>query len=55
MKSKKDFSNELLEAVKEARKEYKSGKMKSYKNIDDLILYLKKIKTTEIKTKSYAK
>lgn len=36
-------SDELLEAVKQARKEYKSGKMKSYKNIDSLITRLEKI------------
>lgn len=36
-------SKELLEAVKEARKEYKSGKMKSHKNIDSLISRLEKM------------
>lgn len=36
-------SDELLEAVKEARKEYKKGKMKSHKDIDSLISRLEKI------------
>ena len=36
-------SDELLEVVKEARKEYRSGKMKSFKNIDSLKAYLGKI------------
>ncbi len=36
-------SDELLEAVKEAKKEYKSGKMKSHKNIDSLISRLEKM------------
>lgn len=36
-------SGELLEAVKEARKEYKRGKMKSHKDIDSLISHLEKI------------
>lgn len=36
-------SDELLEAIREARKEYKGGKMKSYKNIDSLITRLEKI------------
>lgn len=36
-------SDELLGAVKEARKEYKSGKMKGYKDIDSLIARLEKM------------
>jgi addiction module RelB/DinJ family antitoxin len=36
-------SDELIEAVKEAEKEYKSGKMKKFESIDDAIAYLKKI------------
>ncbi len=36
-------SDELFEAVKEARKEYKGGKMKGYKDIDSLIARLEKI------------
>lgn len=36
-------SDELLEAVKEARREYKGGKMKKYKDIDSLITRLEKI------------
>ena len=36
-------SDELLEVVKEARKEYRSGKMKSFENIDSLKAYLGKI------------
>ncbi len=36
-------SSELLEAVKEAKNEYKRGKMKSYKNIDEAIFRLKKM------------
>lgn len=33
-------SNELLAVVKEARLSYKEGKMKSFKNIDELVVYL---------------
>lgn len=36
-------SDELLEAVKEARYEYKSGKMKKFKSIDSLITHLEQI------------
>lgn len=36
-------SDELLEAVKEAREEYKSGKMKGFKSIDGLITHIEKI------------
>jgi addiction module RelB/DinJ family antitoxin len=36
-------SDELLDAVKEARKEYRSGKIKKFKNIDNLISHLEKI------------
>jgi len=42
-KDESNPSGELLEAVKEARKEYKSGKMKSHKNIDSLISRLEKM------------
>lgn len=33
-------SDELLEAMREAKEEYKSGKMKSFKNMDEAIAYL---------------
>ena len=36
-------SNELLEAVKKAREEYKSGKMGGFKSIDGLIAHLEQI------------
>lgn len=36
-------SEELLKAVKEARCEYKNGKIKGFKSIDNLINYLEKI------------
>ena len=36
-------SDELLEAMKEAEEEYKSGKMKSFKNMDGFIAHLKNI------------
>ncbi|MDD5731377.1 MAG: type II toxin-antitoxin system RelB/DinJ family antitoxin [Patescibacteria group bacterium] len=36
-------SDELLEAIKEAKEEYKSGKMKSFKNMDSFIAHLKQI------------
>ncbi|EKD56617.1 MAG: hypothetical protein ACD_58C00132G0004 [uncultured bacterium] len=36
-------SDELLEAVKEAQVEYKSGGMKGFKNINDLITHLEQI------------
>ncbi len=36
-------SDELLEAIKESRKEYKSGKMKDFKSIDSLITHLEQI------------
>ncbi|MFH1048440.1 MAG: type II toxin-antitoxin system RelB/DinJ family antitoxin [Patescibacteria group bacterium] len=36
-------SDKLLEAVKEARKEFKGGKMKSCKSIDSLITRLEKM------------
>lgn len=42
-KDESNPSDELLEAVKEARKEYKSGKMKSHKNINSLISRLEKM------------
>lgn len=42
-KDESNPSSELLAAAKEARKEYKSGKMKSHKNIDCLISRLEKI------------
>ena len=35
-------SDELLEAIDEARTEYSSGKMKSYSSVDDFISHLKK-------------
>ncbi len=35
-------SNELFEAMKEARKEYKSGKMRKFKNVNDAIEHLTK-------------
>ncbi|MFH1191955.1 MAG: type II toxin-antitoxin system RelB/DinJ family antitoxin [bacterium] len=35
-------SDELLEAVNEAREEYKSGKMKKFKSIDGLIAHIEK-------------
>lgn len=35
-------SNELLEAAKEARKEYRGKKMKNFKCIDSLIAYLER-------------
>lgn len=36
-------SDELIEAIKEAEEEYKSGKMKKFENIDEAIAYLKQI------------
>ena len=33
-------SDELLEAMKEAKEEYKSGKMKSFDNTDEAMAYL---------------
>ena len=33
-------SDELIEAIKEAEEEYKSGKMKSFKNTAEAIAYL---------------
>jgi addiction module RelB/DinJ family antitoxin len=36
-------SDELLGAIKEAREEYKSGKMKSFKDMDSFIAHLKQI------------
>lgn len=36
-------SDELLEAVEEARYEYKNGKIKKFKSIDSLITHLEKI------------
>lgn len=36
-------SRELLEAVKKARKEYKKGKIKSYRGVNGLIEHLEKI------------
>lgn len=36
-------SDELLDAVKESRAEYKSGKIKKFKNIDNLVSHLEKI------------
>jgi len=36
-------SDELIDAIKEAEAEYKTGKMKSFKSTDDAIAYLSKI------------
>ena len=36
-------SDELLEAMRGAKKEYKSGKMKSFKDMDSFIAHLKQI------------
>ena len=36
-------SDELIASIKEARKEYKSGKMKRFKSIDDFSAYLDKL------------
>lgn len=36
-------SDELLEAIREAKKEYKSGKMKGFKDMDSFIAHLKQI------------
>ncbi|MBU2578875.1 type II toxin-antitoxin system RelB/DinJ family antitoxin [Patescibacteria group bacterium] len=36
-------SDELFKAVKEAKKEYESGKMKKFKSIDNLITHLEQI------------
>jgi len=36
-------SDELLSAVKEAQQEYKKGKLKGFKNLDQLAVYLSKI------------
>ena len=36
-------SDELLEAVKESKEEYKSGKLKGFKGIDGLIAHLEQI------------
>lgn len=36
-------SDELLLAVKESKEEYKSGKVKKFKNINDAISHLKQI------------
>jgi addiction module RelB/DinJ family antitoxin len=38
-----DPSDMLLEAIKEARTEYQSGQMRSFRKIDNLIAYLEKI------------
>lgn len=35
-------TDELLKAVKEAKKDYKSSKLKSFKNIDSLMVHLGK-------------
>ena len=36
-------SDMLIEAMREAKEEYESGKMKKFKSIDDFIAHLKKI------------
>lgn len=36
-------SDELLAAIKEARQDYKNGKLKNFKNFDDAIAYFEKI------------
>lgn len=36
-------SDELFDAIKEAREEYKKRKMKSFKSIDNLITHLERI------------